>query len=1373
MDGLSVAASVISVLQLTLQLTSAVIGYLNDVKDAPKECQQCTIEISNLQSLLITLRYRLQQGKADDPWFTSVRALNIENGPLDQFKQALEQLLSRVEIQDGGVQEIKRRLLWKFKKGEVFSILARIERLKTLVILALGNDHFKLSQAIKDDTLFARDNIPILQTNIETIRDTQGLQLNTQKLQLDVQKLQQHQTIMQWLSPTDFPAQQHDIISRRQKDTGQWFLDSPVFKGWLQGADKILFCPGIPGAGKTMMAAIAIDHLGRLAQADVGLAYVFCNYKSQANQGLYDLLSALLKQLVQSRTDIAAPVTRLYDHHFKQKSRPSLDEISTALSTICLSHARVYVVVDALDECTDQDRTRNQLVEKLRELQTRTNVQLLFTSRFIPEITEKFRLDPVLEIRASEKDIERFVAGQIPRLPSCIRRDNELTRALAYGTIRFLLARLYVDSLLDKRTKQKVLSTLKKLSEGTATLENAYSDAIERIDGQLAEDRSLARRTISWISYAQRPLITQELYHALAIELGDRALNGDNIYDVTDIISVCAGLVTVDEESNVIRLVHYTTQDYFECIRLDWNPDAREEIATTCLTYLAFDIFRSGSCSSDENLEKRMGEYAFLDYAAQHWADHVRPVEATVSKLALAFLQDNALVSSSMQIMWTGVHKYKGYSQGFPKNATGLHLSATFGLVTLSRMLLTAGGKDPANDIDSVDSYNRTPLSWAAKNGHEAVVKLLIDTGKVDVDSKDDHGRTPLSWAAENGHEAVVKLLIDTGKVDVDSKDDYNQTPLSWAAKNGHEAVVKLLIDTGKVDVDSKDDYGRTPLSWAAENGHEAVVKLLIDTGRVDVDFKDDYNQTPLSWAAEKGHEAVVKLLIDTGKVDVDSKDDNNQTPLSWAAENGHEAVVKLLIDTGKVDVDSKDDNNQTPLSWAAGNGHEAMVKLLIDTGKVDVDSKDKSGRTPLSWAAGNGHEAMVKLLIDTGKVDVDSKDDYNRTPLSWAAGNGHEAVVKLLIDTGKVDVDFKDDYGRTPLSWAAGKGHEAVVKLLIDTGKVDVDFKDDNNQTPLSWAAENGHEAMVKLLIDTGKVDVDFKDDYGRTPLSWAAENGHEAMVKLLIDTGKVDVDFKDDYGRTPLSWAAENGHEAMVKLLIDTGKVDVDFKDDYNQTPLSWAAGKGHEAVVKLLIDTGKVDVDFKDDNNQTPLSWAVKKGHEAVVKLLIDTGKVDVDFKDDYNRTPLSWAAGKGHEAVVKLLIDTGKVDVDSKDDYNRTPLSWAAEKGYEAVVKLLIDTGKVDVDFKDDNGQTPLSWAAGKGHEAVVKLLIDTGKVDVDSKDDYGQTPLSWAAEKGHEAVVKLLIDTGKVDVDSKDDYGRTPLSWAAENGHEAVVKLLTD
>ena len=99
--------------------------------------------------------------------------------------------------------------------------------------------------------------------------------------------------------------------------------------------------------------------------------------------------------------------------------------------------------------------------------------------------------------------------------------------------------------------------------------------------------------------------------------------------------------------------------------------------------------------------------------------------------------------------------------------------------------------------VDSVDSiYYRTPLSWAAENGYETVVKLLIENGAA-VDSVNKNGQTPLSLAAEDGHEIVVKLLIENGAV-VDLADKWDLTPLSYATKNGHEAVVKLLMERSK-----------------------------------------------------------------------------------------------------------------------------------------------------------------------------------------------------------------------------------------------------------------------------------------------------------------------------------------------------------------------------------------------------------------------------------------------------------------------------------------------------------------------------------------------------------------------------------------------
>jgi ankyrin repeat protein len=281
-------------------------------------------------------------------------------------------------------------------------------------------------------------------------------------------------------------------------------------------------------------------------------------------------------------------------------------------------------------------------------------------------------------------------------------------------------------------------------------------------------------------------------------------------------------------------------------------------------------------------------------------------------------------------------------------------------------------------EVDSKDiKYGRTPLSWAAGKGYETE----IVSKHVNYRRKPPLRRTLAqislvpSWAAENGHKAVVQLLLETDKVEVDSKDSSGRTPLSWATENEHEAVVQLLLETDKVEVDSKDSkYSRTPLLWAAKKGHEAIVQLLLKTDKVEVNSKDSENgRTPLLWAAKKGHEAVVQLLLEMDKVEVDLKDSSGRTSLSWAAANGHEAVVQLLLKTGKTEVDSKDSEyGRTPLSWAAENGRKAVVQLLLETDKVEVDSKDNSGQTPLSWATKKGHVAVVELLLEMDEVEVD-----------------------------------------------------------------------------------------------------------------------------------------------------------------------------------------------------------------------------------------------------------------------------------------------------------------------------------------------------------------------------------------------------------------
>jgi hypothetical protein len=136
-------------------------------------------------------------------------------------------------------------------------------------------------------------------------------------------------------------------------------------------------------------------------------------------------------------------------------------------------------------------------------------------------------------------------------------------------------------------------------------LDQAYEHAMERLQGQTLGFRLLAEKVLSWITCAKRQLTTSELRHALAVEVGKPELDDENFPQVESMVSVCVGLVTADEESGVIRLVHYTAQEYFERTQEDWFPNAEESITTSCVTYLSFGTFDGGASSTDEELDER------------------------------------------------------------------------------------------------------------------------------------------------------------------------------------------------------------------------------------------------------------------------------------------------------------------------------------------------------------------------------------------------------------------------------------------------------------------------------------------------------------------------------------------------------------------------------------------------------------------------------------------------------------------------------------------------------------------------------------------------------------------------------------------------
>ena len=359
-EPVGLAASIVTLLAVTKKVKDILSNYRKGGEDRDRLLR----EVNCLADTLDRLRVDDDNAKNDgryEAWLEHVRYLSKKGGTLDDIKDVMSEIRLRTQPKEG-FRGALLQMTWPFRKEDVDRNIQKLNGLSQNVSLRLQAASLEMTSTISGQ--------------VSQIYHT-----------IDQRELRQ---VLAWLSPLNFLEQQSNEFPKAVLGTCDWFLSSPSYTEWKQRELGILYCSAIGGAGKTILASVAVDDLRtQTAGQDVGVFVISCKHYRPYTQSAEMLARAILRQYVQMKHGrVLSDLEELLDRcYYKSIQKPQESEILRIVNTNLEKFATNFIVVDGLDEIL-QDKDREQVIKFLVGLQGKTHV--MFTSRPIDIIENTF-----------------------------------------------------------------------------------------------------------------------------------------------------------------------------------------------------------------------------------------------------------------------------------------------------------------------------------------------------------------------------------------------------------------------------------------------------------------------------------------------------------------------------------------------------------------------------------------------------------------------------------------------------------------------------------------------------------------------------------------------------------------------------------------------------------------------------------------------------------------------------------------------------------------------------------------------------------------------------------------------------------------------